>query len=224
MQRIRMYVHWEDFDVSFICLLVWLTYVCLLEVGAVHQNNIGMIVTALSLYVLIFEVFKMTFQLFNYLWSVIFIQLFLHPWQVWRPLIALAPPPARWPIRRQPGSLRRETSSETGRPSYHTHAASPIPLHRHHHVYTQRQPRKRGLYRGSRSARVPFFPFRHGPRPSVNGQPSAQPRLLFPWCSAVSTGGLPGRLWEPESWWTGAAGQTGGAEQVRSVAVLAVFN
>lgn len=112
------------------------------------------------------------------------------------------------------GSLRRETNSETGRPSYYTCTVLPIPLHRHRHVYTQQQSRKRELRWGSPSARVPFFPSRHGSRPTVNRQPSAQPRLIFPWCSAVSTSGLPSRLREPQSRWTGAAGQIGGAKQV----------
>lgn len=85
-----------------------------------------------------------------------------------------------------------------------------------HHVHTQRQPRERGIDWGPPSARVPLLPYRTGAWPSVNREPCAQPGLLFPWCSAVSTRSLPSRLWEPEPWWAGAAGQTGGAEQVRA--------
>lgn len=102
----------------------------------------------------------------------------------------------------------------------HTHTLLPPSLHYCRHVSTQQQSRKRGLLWGSPSARVPFFPFRHGPRSPVNGQPSAQPWLILPWCSVVSTSGLPSRLRELESWRTGAAGQTGGAEQVRAVLIL----
>lgn len=96
--------------------------------------------------------------------------------------------------------------------STYPHSLAPL---LHHHVYTQS--RKRGLQWGTPWAWVPFLPSRHGPWSSVNWQPSAKPRLIFTWCSLVSTNGLPSRLWELESWWTGAAGQTGGAEQVRAV-------
>lgn len=84
--------------------------------------------------------------------------------------------------------------------------------HPQSHVYPQQQPRKGGLHWGS--VRVPLFS-RHGRRPPINGQPSAQPGLFLPWCSAVSTSRIPSRLREPESWWAWASGQTRRAEQVR---------
>lgn len=133
---------------------------------------------------------------------------------------------AWWPIRQQPGSLRRETYSETGRRFFFEHTSTALPTSRQpqRHVYPQRQPGKRGLWWGSPSAGVPFLPTWHGSRSLIEWQPCAQPRLLFPRCSAVSTCSLPSRLRELESWWIRAASQTGGAEQVRSVVFIVVLS